>query len=152
MDQGRVVRGAASRRRVIVGAAAGLLIGCLAGYASAADEEQAAGAGGDQPIAALADTLPTAPAVSGEAPHTVTGAFVSYAPEDQEITMRDDHGEELIFTVDPDTLPQVNGQTTAFDQLHAGDQLTLTVTDDDNGDEYVTAIQVARAPAASATP
>ena len=99
-----------------------------------------------QDQAAAFSTSTEATPESADLPHTVTGEFVSYAPEDQEVTVRDDNDEELIFTVDPNALPSLNDQTVAFDRLRAGDRVTLTVADDENGDEYVTAIAVARAP------
>ena len=115
-----------------------MIVGLLVGWA--------------MPVAAANMEMPGVVAAPEEMSHTVTGGFVSYVPEDQEVTVLDDNGEELIFTVDPNVLPVINGQPAAFDQLRAGDRLTLTVVDDENGDEYVMAIQAARAPGISAAP
>ena len=133
---------AACHRRLIQGVATGLLTWCVMGPSPAT-------------VAAAAvssEILPAEPSEPSESPHAVTGAFVHYVPEDQEITVLDDNGEELILAVDPGVLPAVDGRTVAFDQLRDGDRLTLTVVGDDNGDEYVTSIQVARAPADPAAP
>lgn len=104
------------------------------------------------PSSAAEADLPAATAADTELSHTITGRFVSYSHDDQEITLTDDNGEELIFTLEPDVVPRAGGRPVAFDQVQVGDRLTLTVADDENGDESVTALEVASAPAAPAAP
>ena len=103
-----------------------------------------------------------APAAESDAPddsvdllapeHTLVGSFVSYAADDQEVTVLDENEEELIFAVDPGVLPTAGGTTVPFSALHVGDQLALTVIDVEDGTERVTAIDVTRAPAKGTSP
>lgn len=110
--------------------AVGLLVWCVGPVPAAEVETQDAG-------------------MPEEMSYAVTGAFVHYASDDQEITLRDDNGEELIMAVEPGVQLEIDGQPAAFDELQADDRLTLmVVVDDELGVEYVTAIQVARAVAA----
>ena len=107
--------------------AAGLLVWC-AGPVSAAE-------------AGLPDV--TAPE---DASYTVTGAFVGYDAGNQEVTVHDDNDDEMVFFVEQDVAPTVNGQPAALDALRVGDRLTLTVTESESGDESVTALAATRAP------
>lgn len=82
---------------------------------------------------------------------TFTGTFVSYAEDRQEMTVTDENGEELVLTVDADVVPRAAGRTLTFAALHPGDQLHLTVVDEEDGAERITAIDVVPAPAHSAS-
>ncbi len=111
-------------------------------------------AASDQPPAASAEQ-PSASDDSVDllAPeHTIVGSFVRYAPDDQELTIVDENDEELIFAVDNGVLPSAGGRALPFGELHAGDQLALTVIDAEDGSERVTAIDVTHAPVNAATP
>ncbi len=79
--------------------------------------------------------------------YTFMGTFISYAPDRQEITVTDENGEELILTVDAEVVPTRDGRTVTFADLHPADRLNLTVLDDENGSERITAIDMVRAPA-----
>lgn len=121
--------------------------------------------GGLRPLHAEPDDSPeeaSAPEASHATPddatdlatpeHTLSGEFVSYSAEAQEVTIVDENDEELVFTVDPGVQPRAGGTTLPFDELRAGDQLTLTVVDAEDGTERVTAIDATRAPAKSPNP
>ena len=105
------------------------------------------------PDAPVAESAAPDDAVDLRAPeHTIVGSFAGYAPDDQELTIIDENDEELIFAVDNGVLPSAGGRALPFGELHAGDQLALTVIDAEDGSERVTAIDVTRAPVKAATP
>ena len=97
--------------------------------------------------AGLADV--TAPE---DASYTVTGGFIGYSAENQEVTVQDDNGDEMVLFVAQHVAPTINGQPSALDALRAGDRLTLTVVEDEAGDESVTALAATRDAVAAATP
>ena len=108
-----------------------------------------------EPAASAPEASPATPdeAVDLATPeHSLSGEFVSYSAEDQEVTIVDENDEELIFTVDAGVQPRAGGRPLRFDELRAGDQLTLTVVDAEDGTERVTAVEATRTPAKSASP
>ena len=97
------------------------------------------------PVSAAEAGLPDVTAPE-DASYTVTGTLAGYDADNQEVTVQDDNGDEMVFFVEQVMAPTLNGQPASLDALRAGDRLTLTVTESESGDESVTALAATRAP------
>ena len=142
------------RGHVAVVVVVAVVCAVVAGPGALARAEDAASAPAPSVTPAAPPPAPSAaatPQTSDEIQHLLTGRFMSYSDEDEEITIVDDNGEELIFTVDPGVAPSKDGGPVAFDDLDESTWLTLTVLEGEDGAERVTGIVVTSPPAAATT-
>ena len=79
------------------------------------------------------------PVLASGKTHNMAGTVVSVDPEGKKITFKDDTGTDM-------TVPVLDQAVGSLKTLKAGQKVTLTCQDNDNGDhEGVSAIKVAKA-------
>lgn len=88
---------------------------------------------------ALAILAQVTPALAGAKTHEMTATVVSVNLEGKMITIKDEKGEEK-------TAPVIGKAVAELKTVHAGDKVTLTCQDKENGEhEGVSAIKVEKA-------